>query len=176
MTIALTRPTVDLFASWAEAVAEFGGVHIAGSGLQPPVLGEPPVLDLLIEKARSFADTSRATPEGLVHNDLYWLTDDAEVVGFVSIRHELNDFLLAVGGHVGYAVRPSRRRRGYAHAALALALERCRELGIERVLVTCDDDNVGSYRTIEAAGGVLENVVPSNEDGAPPKRRYWIEP
>lgn len=175
MTVALTRPTVDLFASWAEAVAEFGGVHIDGSGLTPPVAGEPSVLDLLITQARSMADTTVAPPEGRVHNDLYWITDDAEVVGFVSIRHDLNDFLLRVGGHIGYSVRPSRRRRGYAKAGLALALERCRELGIERVLVTCDDDNIGSYRTIEGAGGVLENVVQDDEGGAA-KRRYWIEP
>lgn len=174
MTVALTRPTVDLFGSWAEAVTEFEGVHIDGSGLKPPVAGEPTVLDLLIAQARSMADTTVAPPEGRVHNDLYWLTDDAEVVGFVSIRHDLNDFLLRVGGHVGYSVRPSRRRRGYAKAGLALALQRCRELGMERVLVTCDDDNVASYRTIEGAGGVLENVV-QDDDGEPAKRRYWID-
>lgn len=175
MTIALTRPTVDLFASWAEAVAEFGGVHIDGSGLRAPVAGEPSVLDLLVEKARTMADTSVAPPEGLVHNDLYWITDDGEVVGFVSIRHELNDWLRRFGGHIGYSVRPSRRRRGYARAALALALERCRKLGLERVLVTCDDDNVGSYRTIEGAGGVLEDVVEGPEGDDVPKRRYWIQ-
>ena len=62
-----------------------------------------------------------------------------------------------------------------AKAGLALALERCRELGMDRVLVTCDDDNIASYRTIEGAGGVLENVVETGEAGAPAKRRYWIQ-
>ncbi|GAB3811706.1 GNAT family N-acetyltransferase [Tessaracoccus terricola] len=175
MTIALTPPTVALFPSWAEAVAEFAGVHIDGSGLKAPVAGEPSVLDLLVEKARTMADTSVAPPKGLVHNDLFWITDADEVVGFVSIRHELNDWLRRFGGHIGYSVRPSRRRRGYARAGLALALERCRELGLERVLVTCDDDNVGSYRTIEGAGGVLEDVVDGEEPGDPRLRRYWIE-
>ncbi len=97
------------------------------------------------------------------------------VVGRASIRHRLNARLDRIGGHIGYAVVPELRRRGYATEILrqSLEIERNR-FGIRRVLVTCDDDNVGSIRVIEKNGGVLENVV--TELGLPkPKRRYWIE-
>ena len=96
------------------------------------------------------------------------------IVGRVSIRHMLNDFLLRVGGHIGYVVVPQCRRQGHATAILRLALHIAHEkLGIRRVLVTCDDDNVGSIRTIENNGGILEDVI-TGPDLDKPKRRYWI--
>jgi predicted acetyltransferase len=96
-----------------------------------------------------------------------------DLVGRVSIRHELTDFLLRQGGHIGYAVLPGHRRRGYATEMLRQSVIIARSLGIERVLVTCDDDNAGSAAVIEANGGRLENVVATGA-GHPPKRRYWI--
>jgi len=100
--------------------------------------------------------------------------DASRIVGRAAIRHELNDFLLRVGGHIGYAVVPEFRRRGYATTILRRSLEIARQrLGISPVLVTCDDDNVGSIRTIEKNGGVLENIV-TGPDLEKPKRRYWI--
>ncbi|MFJ4998344.1 GNAT family N-acetyltransferase [Microbacterium sp. NPDC088619] len=174
MTIELTRPTTDLFDSWAAAVAEFGDGHVDGSGLQAPVTPDRATLDALIEKSTLLSDTTAELPEDAVHNDLYWVVDDGEVVGFLSFRHELNEWLREAGGHIGYSVRESRRRRGYASAALRLGLARARELGLERVLVTCDDDNVGSYRTIEGAGGVLQDVSDQSALGHAMLRRYWI--
>jgi predicted acetyltransferase len=100
---------------------------------------------------------------------------EARIVGRVSIRHSLNAFLERVGGHIGYAVVPEFRRRGYATEILRQSIEyACNRLGMRRILVTCDDDNIGSIRTIEKNGGVLENIV-SGPDLAKPKRRYWIE-
>ncbi len=96
-----------------------------------------------------------------------------EVVGRVHVRHALTPYLLEVGGHVGYGVRPAHRRRGYATQLLRAGLNLLREVGVPRVLVTCDDDNLASAATIERNGGVLEKVVPV--EGETPKRRYWID-
>jgi predicted acetyltransferase len=97
------------------------------------------------------------------------------IVGRVSIRHTLKDFLARVGGHIGYVVVPEFRRRGHATTMLRLSVQIAREKhGIGRVLVTCDDDNIGSIRTIEKNGGTLENIV-SGPELDKPKRRYWIE-
>ena len=97
-----------------------------------------------------------------------------QVVGRVSIRHELNAYLADVGGHIGYGVRPGFRRRGYATSILRQSFAVATSLGLARVLVTCDADNVGSASVIENCGGVLENVVPGRERSVP-RRRYWVE-
>lgn len=112
-------------------------------------------------------------PEGRVPCDFLLAEIDGTIVGRTSIRHELNDFLLNWGGHVGYGVGPAYRRRGYATAILRQSVQRLAGLGVERILVTCDDDNVGSAKVIEACGGVLEDVRPVA--GEKPKRRYWID-
>lgn len=96
------------------------------------------------------------------------------VVGRVSIRYELNDYLYRFGGHVGYAVAPSFRRKGYATEILRQTLPIARSVGLKRILITCDDDNVASQRVIGVNGGVLENVV-WEEGLRVPKRRYWID-
>jgi predicted acetyltransferase len=99
----------------------------------------------------------------------------SRIVGRVSIRHSLNDFLHRLGGHIGYVVVPEFRRRGYATEILRQSLHIAREkCGARRILVTCDDDNIGSIRTIEKNGGILENVV-HGPDLDKPKRRYWID-
>ncbi len=95
-----------------------------------------------------------------------------DLVGRVSIRHELNPFLLRWGGHIGYAVRPHYRRRGYATAMLRASLGVAHDLGLDRVLVTCDDTNLGSAAVIERCGGVLDTLEPRSEH--PTKRRYWV--
>jgi predicted acetyltransferase len=97
---------------------------------------------------------------------------DRELVGRSSVRHELNDFLARVGGHIGYGIRPHARRRGYATQVLERSLDLLRDLGVDRALVTCDDDNLGSATVIERCGGVLHDVV---DDEGVPKRRYWVE-
>lgn len=93
------------------------------------------------------------------------------LVGMVDIRHRLNDALLQSGGHIGYSVRKSERRKGYATEMLRLALEEAGKFGIEKVLITCSRDNIGSARTIKNNGGVLENETAENGRVT---QRYWI--
>jgi predicted acetyltransferase len=96
-----------------------------------------------------------------------------ELVGRISVRHALNDFLAHEGGHIGFAVRPGYRRRGYASAMLRRGLVVARAVGIDRVLVTCDDANVGSAAVIEACGGGFESAVVGRRGQR--VRRYWFD-
>ena len=97
--------------------------------------------------------------------------EDGRMVGIIDIRHRLNDYLLQFGGNIGYSVRKSERRKGYAKAMLALGLAECRSLGLEKVLLTCDKENIASAKTILACGGVLENEIPEEHCIT---QRYWI--
>jgi predicted acetyltransferase len=117
--------------------------------------------------------TGAQIPDGLVHSDFLLAEVDGEIVGRVSIRYELNEALAERGGHVGYGVRPASRRRGFATEILRQSVGRTRAAGVNRILVVCDDDNVGSATVIERCGGALESVVTPDDDSAP-FRRYWI--
>lgn len=99
---------------------------------------------------------------------------DGRIVGMLDLRHRLNELLAEWGGHIGYSVRPDERRKGYAKWMLAHALPEAKKLGIDRVLVTCNDNNIASARTIEANGGVLENKL-YVERAKQTIRRYWID-
>lgn len=166
---ALVFPTMGRYAEWADCVAEFLDAYPAGSGLPPegPLDAGPEAYAAAVTQSELYRDESAALPPARNHTDYLWITHDDAIIGFLRFTYELNDFLREVGGHIGYSVRPSRRREGHASRALGLALDRARARGIDRVLVTCDTDNVASARTIESQGGVLEDV----RDG---KRRYWI--
>jgi predicted acetyltransferase len=115
-------------------------------------------------------------PPGFAPMTTYWLVDAAAgtVLGESRLRHFLTPALEAHGGHIGYIIRPSRRRQGYGTQILALTLEKARLRGLGRVLVTCDDDNIGSARIIEKNGGALASKGISPHNGKP-TRRYWIE-
>ena len=104
---------------------------------------------------------------------VFWLVEGDEFIGETHVRHQLNDYLIKEGGHVGYGIRPRRQGQGYGKLILALALDECRRLGLPRVLLTCLQDNVASARIIEANGGDLENVI-ADPAGRGPLRRYWI--
>ena len=154
------------------------GPHVNGSGLW--MLPEDDQWDLTEAGCRRLVEVllaeARPFPRGREGRALRVLLDhrrpadegDEQVVGFLALRTRLNDWLFEEGGHIGYSVRPSRRRQGHASRALGLAVRRAAELGIDRALVTCDDDNVPSARTIERNGGVYEDT----RNG---KRRYWID-
>ncbi|WP_110205031.1 GNAT family N-acetyltransferase [Nocardioides daejeonensis] len=166
----LRSPDFDRFADFCAIVEEFAGAGLHGSGFwgdHQPVLTESGyaawVQGLLDE-----GDETLPPQEGRVKCSYFWIMDeDGAWVGFLALRRSLNDFLLEEGGHIGYSVRPSRRRERFATRALAAALGEAAALGIDRVLVTCDEDNIPSARTIEVNGGLYE-------DSRNGKRRYWI--
>lgn len=110
--------------------------------------------------------------EGIVPSDLYYLVDEKNhLLGAIDIRHELNDYLLNFGGHIGYGIRPSERQKGYASLMLKLGLEKCRELGLEKVLITCNKANHASAKTMIKNGAILENEVLQGNELI---QRYWI--
>lgn len=111
-------------------------------------------------------------PDGYVPAYSLAAVVDGELVGRTSIRLELTDYLATRGGHIGYAVRPAYRRRGHATEILRQSVLLANKHGIERVLVTCDDSNIGSATVIERGGGVLESIVDDATEGR--YRRYWI--
>lgn len=112
--------------------------------------------------------------DGLVPDSTFFCLDTERsiLVGAVNIRHYLNEGLLRNGGHIGDGVRPSERRKGIATRMIGLALEECKKLGIQQVLMVCDKNNIGSAKSIMANGGILENEI--DVDGVT-EQRYWIE-
>lgn len=167
----LIGPSFDRYDEWAELIAETPSDEIDGSGFwgdhQPIVTPEAyrEFVAFLITEGNE-----RVPPiQDRVKCSYFWIVDDDDRwVGFLALRRSIDHpFLREFGGHIGYSVRPSRRREGHASRALMAALAEASALGIDRVLVTCDDDNVGSAATIEKAGGAFEDV----REG---KRRYWI--
>lgn len=111
--------------------------------------------------------------EGLVPASTYLAVsiDDERLVGMINIRHQLNEYLLNYGGHIGYSVRRIDRRKGYGTEMLRLALKKCEKLGISRVLVTCDKDNIPSAKIIIKNGGIFENEKQKEDQIV---QRYWI--
>lgn len=165
----LVRPSIEYAESWAAAVQEFAadGTEMNGSGLwhldDPLAAG----IEQVVEDLRRMESPEHANPPVRVPCTYFWIVEDGDFVGYLAMRHELNEWLLNEGGHIGYSVRPSRRRQGHAGRALGLALDEARAIGLDRVLVTADEENAASWRAIEANAGVLE-------DSRAGKRRYWI--
>ncbi len=110
---------------------------------------------------------------GLVPDSTFFCLDEERdiFVGAVNIRHYLNEALLLNGGHIGDGVRPSERRKGVATKMIGLALKECKKIGIDKVLMVCDKENIGSAKSIQNNGGILENEI--MVDGIV-EQRYWI--
>ena len=122
-------------------------------------------------KKRSSEDT---VPKGLVPSSTYLgiREKDNSIVGMIDIRHYLNEYLTQVGGNIGYSVRKSERNKGYAKQMLKLALEKCKELKIKKVLITCDEDNIASEKVILSANAKFEDIRCIDGEN---KKRFWIE-
>lgn len=181
MVLRLSEPDPALQASYLSALAElqaegnghyFDMVHApepgyAGASFTLDTLTDPDTFAEFCARTIALALPQTPRPTGWVTGTYLWMVDDDEVVGRISLRHALTPWLLEVAGHIGYAVRPTARRQGHATRALGLMLPVAADHGLTDVLVTCDEDNVGSRAVIEANGGVLEDVRGG-------KLRFWI--
>lgn len=169
----LVIPDARYQRSFLEAMDEFAAEGAADSQTagwieaQAPDWQAPALFEAFVDGLRRQSLPGEPRPEGFVPTTTLWWVDGEEYVGRIAIRHRLNDFLLRVGGHIGYDVRPTRRRTGQATGMLAAALPRAHALGIDPALVTCDTTNLASHKVIESNGGALEN-----ESGG--KLRFWV--
>lgn len=169
----LIAPTTSLHAAWLESRDEWGrGVHQDGAGMRPQDdYDSAEGFAKWVRRLHAEEDLAVPPSRDWVHCTHRWIVEGDRILGAISLRHGLNHFLINVGGHIGYGVRPSERRKGLASWALALILDEARRLGLPRVLITCRLTNVASARTIEKAGGVFEDERGAGDDRV---RRYWI--
>ena len=166
----LIAPSMEYRESYLEALEEF-----QAEGRQRHISRDEIAADFgrFLQHLRDQADRTKVEP-GLVPYLEFWLVDGSDYLGMLLIRHELDARLLQKGGHIGYAIRPSRRRQGYGKLILKYGLEEAKAFGLEHVLLTCDEENHSSRTIIEANGGVLENII--LVEGWPARVcRYWIQ-
>lgn len=169
MTVFLSDPDVRYKQEFYDMLAEW---KATGEELVPWVLDlDSSDFDRYVSDLKNYS-LGIALGKGKVPHSTYWLIDEGRLVGVSNFRHELNEKLLASGGNIGYGIRPSARRKGYATLLLKLTLEKAREMGLKRVLLVCHKGNIGSAKTIINNGGVLENEPLI--DGRI-EQRYWIE-
>lgn len=168
----LIEPTEDYISQYEEYRQEFldfGGSMDGAGALRRIADGRK-----WLEECARYTDPA-TVPEGRVLATQYILIRerDNRLLGMLQLRRELNEYLAKYAGHIGYSVRPSERRRGYAKTMLAMALPHARALGLERVMISCAVDNEGSRRTILANGGVYDSSVYEPDDDET-LERYWI--
>ena len=119
-------------------------------------------------------DPSKLAPGRVTATTYFTVREsDNKIVGIINIRHELNDYLRTFGGHIGYSIRPTERKKGYGKRQLRLGLDKCEYLNIKNVLITCREENIGSAKTIESCNGELENMI-FNDEKNENFKRYWI--
>ncbi|MEH7277403.1 GNAT family N-acetyltransferase [Bacillus toyonensis] len=171
MNVFLITPTTDLQEEYLDFYNEW---QDSGETMIPWVISKDPSNFPAMIQELLDAHNGVNLPESWVPDSTYWLvTDENKIVGVVNIRHSLTEHLFNTGGHVGYGIRPSERRKGYATKLLELSLEKTKELNIEKVLVVCDEVNTGSEKTILHNSGLRDDDF-IEEDGNI-VRRYWIE-
>lgn len=141
----------------------------AGSDRYKSALENFPVyLDQITKYARGVELNTDRVPE-----NEFWFACNNTIVGRSKMRHYLNPLLEHEGGHIGYDVRPSERRKGYGTLILKLTLEKAKKLNLEKVLLTCDTDNTASVKIIEKNGGTFAGHSVSKKNGKQISR-YWI--
>jgi predicted acetyltransferase len=168
--LSLVRPTVELMDEYLSFYKEW---LESKEDMVPWVIQKDPSDFGAMVQFLKDNEQGHNLPEGWVPDSTFWLINqDNRILGAVNIRHQLTPLLLNSGGHIGYGIRPSERRKGFATKLLSLSLERANELGIKKALVVCDEDNTGSYKTIINNGGIPDSDF-IEEDGNIIKR-FWI--
>lgn len=163
----LARPSARYKSSYIDGVREYISEN-EGISWKPEILAAR--FDEYLQVLRQ-AETEPLA--GRVPATCFWLIVDGGVYGGeLDLRHSLNDGLRRYGGHIGYKIRPSQRRKGYGTLLCRLGIEEARKRGIKDLLITCDDDNIGSRKVIEANGGRLKDKVDNQR--AALTRRYWV--
>lgn len=163
----LTLPNLRYEATWHKMIQELEDEKRQGFWNWN---GRPTNLEAYIEKTKRQAKGENFW-DAEVPATTYWLIDKGELVGHVNIRHELSERLKRIGGHIGYTIRPSQRKKGYGMKILELALVKAKAIGLKKALVTCDELNVASRKIIERHGGEYQDT---NEVEEHMVRRYWI--
>jgi len=163
----LRRPQQRFKASYIEGVWEF-------IREERTVSWHPAILRRRFDEYLRVLQQAETDPlAGMVPASRFWLIGAGNrYLGDVDVRHHLNEALQRYGGHIGYKIRPSQRRKGYGKLICRLGIEEARKLGIGDILITCDDDNIASCKVIEANGGRLQDKI--DNDQAVLTRRYWI--
>lgn len=170
MKLMLIKPSIVLEGEYEEYIKEW---EKAGEKIVPYASRRHRENYLQLLNYWETAETDQVRKDGLVPSTLYFLVDEKnKIYGALDLRHDLNEYLLGVGGHIGYGIRPSQRRRGYATKILALGIEEAKKLNLKRVLVTCNKDNTGSAGAIKNNHGILENEF--KEENGNIVERYWI--
>lgn len=126
--------------------------------------------ELLVSWAEEKTDLAYA--KNFVPSQLFFLVDDHKIIGAIHLRFELNDHLKQIGGHIGYGIRPSERRKGYVIEMMTRIMTEVKKHEIKKLFLTCDKENLASSRTIEKCGGILEAI--SDFEGKE-IRKYWID-
>lgn len=166
----LISPCIDYERSYRSFIDE---VDAAGEKRIPFCLSFPADDFSALMKRLEDEAASVGIASGFVANSTYWLISRGELVAVSNLRHQLTPNLIVEGGHIGYGVRPSARRRGFGHLILHETLKRARALGIEQALVTCGENNLGSIGVIKGNGGIFDSAefIPSRGETI---HRYWL--
>ncbi|WP_043930640.1 GNAT family N-acetyltransferase [Bacillus sp. EB01] len=167
----LTKPTIELKSEYLSFYQEW---KESGEDMIPWVISKDPSDFNGMVQSLLDSEKGENLPVNWVPDSTFWLLDDNQrVIGVVNIRHRLTDTLFNSGGHIGYGIRPSERRKGFATQLLSLALEKAVELGIKKVLIVCDSSNIGSAKTILNNGGISDRDF--IEENGNIIKRFWIQ-
>ena len=173
----LEEPSIERKEEAIEYIEEFYKYqsHIAGSGSLDRYLKDYSYEEWL-KKLEVYKDKDSALENGWVHAVTYFLIreSDNKIIGMINIRLELNDYLRNFGGHIGYGIRPTERRKGYNKINLYLGLLKCQEFRLDKVMISCNVHNLGSDKTIKAFDGELEKIEVDPNDNEL-TNVYWID-